>query len=288
MSHDPNEMMLELFRAEVESHADALTSALLKLEQAPSATGLIDGMMRAAHSIKGAARIVRINPAVEIAHVMEDCFVAAQRGQLVLEPSGIDVMLRSVDLLSEVSDASRDSNVDWTSFQLTVDLAVAQLRCVLNGQPIDRLSLSTPEQESRQTVVGEANAKLTNTSSNAFPDPTRQGNSIPFPVTSPSMASPGHAPQGLERIMLPEYLNGVTAEPIRSMLLHSIESQSASQAIHLDFSALQDLDAIGLAFLHSASSFANSHQRTMIFHNIDDELAGILNTVGILNAEGRE
>ena len=36
--------------------------------------------MRAAHSLKGAARIVGLTVGVRVAHAMEDCFVAAQQG----------------------------------------------------------------------------------------------------------------------------------------------------------------------------------------------------------------
>ena len=55
MSNDPHDMMLELFRSEVESHSDMLTSSLLALEQEPSASTL-ERMMRAAHSIAITAR----------------------------------------------------------------------------------------------------------------------------------------------------------------------------------------------------------------------------------------
>ena len=44
--------------------------------------------MRAAHSIKGAARVVGVDPAVSVAHVMEDCFVAAQKGSPHLVAGG--------------------------------------------------------------------------------------------------------------------------------------------------------------------------------------------------------
>ena len=104
MSTDPNDMMLELFRSEVESHSDMLTTSLLALEQEASASTL-ERMMRAAHSIKGAARIVQVAPAVEVAHVMEDCFVAAQKGTLVITPDDVDVMLKGVDLLARISAA---------------------------------------------------------------------------------------------------------------------------------------------------------------------------------------
>jgi hypothetical protein len=53
--------MYELFRAEVDTHCAALSDGLLKLESAPDDIGIIVPLMRAAHSIKGAARIVGID-----------------------------------------------------------------------------------------------------------------------------------------------------------------------------------------------------------------------------------
>lgn len=108
MSSVGNDLMLELFRSEVESHSELLSNSLLRLERDPSDTSVYDSMMRSAHSIKGAARIVRVKAAVDVAHVMEDCFVAAQRGELQIKPSDFDLLLRSVDLLSRISEATKE------------------------------------------------------------------------------------------------------------------------------------------------------------------------------------
>src|SRR5215467_5413263 len=62
--------------------------------------------MRAAHSLKGAARIVNVQSVVRVAHAMEDCFVAAQERKLQLHQSEIDVLLRGVDLLLNISKRS--------------------------------------------------------------------------------------------------------------------------------------------------------------------------------------
>jgi two-component system sensor histidine kinase and response regulator WspE len=50
--------------------------------------------MRAAHSLKGAARIVGVDAGVSVAHVMEDCLVSAQEGRLLLRPEHIDAAAR--------------------------------------------------------------------------------------------------------------------------------------------------------------------------------------------------
>ncbi|MDZ5451040.1 hybrid sensor histidine kinase/response regulator [Labrys sp. ZIDIC5] len=91
--------MRDLFRIEAEGQAEALTTALLTLDKDPMRADQIEACMRAAHSLKGAARIVEIHAAVTIAHAMEDLFVLAQQRGARLDHDRIDVLLRGVDLL---------------------------------------------------------------------------------------------------------------------------------------------------------------------------------------------
>lgn len=127
--------LIDLFRSEVETHSESLSAALLALERAPDDTSRIDEMMRAAHSIKGASRVVGVEPAVRVAHVMEDCFVAAQKGALQLTPADVDVLLRGVDLLSNISTATRDPEANLAQvFDGDVQRVVLELRQVLSGE----------------------------------------------------------------------------------------------------------------------------------------------------------
>lgn len=98
-----NLSMLELFRAEAENQTALLTSGLLELERGPGSPQTFEALMRAAHSLKGAARIVNLHAAVRVAHALEDCFVAAQHGRLNLQRPQVDVLLQGVDLLSQLS-----------------------------------------------------------------------------------------------------------------------------------------------------------------------------------------
>ncbi|MGH7968271.1 MAG: Hpt domain-containing protein, partial [Limisphaerales bacterium] len=50
--------MLELFRAEAETQTGILTNGLLELERGAAPAETFETLMRAAHSLKGAARIV--------------------------------------------------------------------------------------------------------------------------------------------------------------------------------------------------------------------------------------
>ena len=80
--------MLDLFRMEAESQTQVLTAGLLALERDPAAADQLEACMRAAHSLKGAARIVGLEAGVSVAHAMEDCFVAAQEGRVDAAASG--------------------------------------------------------------------------------------------------------------------------------------------------------------------------------------------------------
>lgn len=95
--------MLELFRLEVENQAIILSDGLLALEQDAQDARQLEALMRAAHSIKGAARMVDVETGVKLAHAMEDCFVMAQKGEVVLQPAHIDLLLKGVDQLVAIS-----------------------------------------------------------------------------------------------------------------------------------------------------------------------------------------
>ncbi|HEY4310574.1 MAG TPA: hybrid sensor histidine kinase/response regulator [Pirellulales bacterium] len=115
MSQGGDFSLFELFQEEARAHAAALSQGLLELEADASNPRQIEPLMRAAHSIKGAARIVGIDLAVKLAHVMEDVFVAAQEGQITIMPADIDQLLRGTDLLAELGTATEATTGAWQS-----------------------------------------------------------------------------------------------------------------------------------------------------------------------------
>lgn len=153
--------LIDLFRSEVETHSETLNAALLELERSPGDSSRIDEMMRAAHSIKGASRVVGIDPAVRVAHVMEDCFVAAQKGTLKLTSADVDVLLRGVDLLGTIGGAACNAatNIEG-AYEAEVQAMVAQLEGMLNRKgndaavPLKKTSQPVPVTPKRVTLDG--------------------------------------------------------------------------------------------------------------------------------------
>ncbi|MCL9653463.1 hybrid sensor histidine kinase/response regulator [Pseudomonas protegens] len=95
--------LLELFSLEAEAQTQVLSTGLLALERNPTQADQLEACMRAAHSLKGAARIVGVDAGVSVAHVMEDCLVSAQEGRLYLQPEHIDALLQGTDLLMRIA-----------------------------------------------------------------------------------------------------------------------------------------------------------------------------------------
>ncbi len=105
--------MLELFRREAENQLATLNNGLLELERGQASPELFKELMRATHSFKGAARIVNLPVAVHVAHTMEDCLVAAQKGVLSLGRSETDLLLRGADLLAQLTRRNETNIADW-------------------------------------------------------------------------------------------------------------------------------------------------------------------------------
>lgn len=93
--------MLDLFVVELESHSRTLERGLLGLE-ANSTPQIFESLMRAAHSIKGAARIIGLGKAVNLAHEMEDIFESARKSGRKVNENKIQILLECKDFYSSL------------------------------------------------------------------------------------------------------------------------------------------------------------------------------------------
>ena len=80
----------ELFQTESDEHLQVLDDGLLRLETSPGDTKTLEEVFRAAHSIKGAARMLGVSKVEAIAHHMEDELGQVKRGAITLSSDAID------------------------------------------------------------------------------------------------------------------------------------------------------------------------------------------------------
>src|SRR5712691_8350774 len=122
--------LLHLFSLEAETQTALLSDGLLTLEREPRNADSLETLMRAAHSLKGAARIVQLSTAERLAHVMEDCFVAAQEGRLVLTSEPIEVLLQGVDMLTRIGQAARTDAAPVADLDTALDAVVTAIAAI--------------------------------------------------------------------------------------------------------------------------------------------------------------
>ena len=88
-----------LFALEVEQQTAEVTRHLLQLEAYPDRREPIRPLLRAFHSIKGAARTVGVNEIVELTHLLEDKFAAIVKSSSAFDSGFIELALLSVDAM---------------------------------------------------------------------------------------------------------------------------------------------------------------------------------------------
>ncbi|HEY0984630.1 Hpt domain-containing protein [Schlesneria sp. T3-172] len=297
--------MLEIFRAEVETHVESLTSGILALERDPGDTSHIDEMMRGAHSIKGAARIVGIDPAVRVAHVMEDSFVAAQNGKLTLRPEHVDVLLRGVDMLNRIANASQTPGIDWQKFDSEATPLVAEIKSVLAGTPASSpppapaLSASAPVSVPTPGVpapaaprrpsadvaqpAGPAASSISDVVAAALSQPRAKG-----APAAPLKPVAGSSQFDEITITLPPLFDTAAAELARRSFVAALNANL--RRIRFDLTQTTDIDATGIAFLAAVPSHAKEGIPQFVMSGAVADLQQVLDATGIARlypSEGR-
>ncbi|BAO44396.1 hybrid sensor histidine kinase/response regulator [Thiolapillus brandeum] len=161
MSEDYTQFsMWDLFRMELQLHNEKIASILLLLEQGESDSELYAQMMRAAHSIKGASRVVDLMRVSELAHAMEDVFRLLQQG-IVPDAEQTTFLLQISDYFTSLSLASDEKLVQEIQ------------------QPDVRIDAMIERLHAMQEVIPQSEYKPSNPASQPSPSYERQEELMP-------------------------------------------------------------------------------------------------------------
>ncbi|KAF6696783.1 hybrid sensor histidine kinase/response regulator [Pseudomonas sp. EKM23D] len=209
--------LLELFSLEADAQTQVLSAGLLALERNPTQADQLEACMRAAHSLKGAARIVGVDAGVSVAHVMEDCLVSAQESRLYLQPEHIDALLQGTDLLMRIATPGNDVG------PADIEAYVALMERLLDpSHPSPSVAPPTVPEPAPEPVLEELPPE---------PEPAS-------PVTSDPPRQGKRMTEGGERVLR------VTAERLNSLLDLSSKSLVETQRIKPYLVSLQRLKRI--------------------------------------------
>ena len=238
--------LLELFSLEAETQTQVLNAGLLALERNPTQADQLEACMRAAHSLKGAARIVGVDAGVSVSHVMEDCLVSAQEGRLYLLPEHIDALLQGTDLLMRIATPGN------TVSTADVEAYVALMNRLLDPSQIPAPVVAPVFDVSQLLLAPQPQA----------PQPTFE---------PPLAAEPAQRPQ--RRTESGERVLRVTAERLNSLLDLSSKSLVETQRLKPYLATLQRLKRIQSTSLRALDSLSDQLKVVGLSHEAQEALA---------------
>ena len=247
--------LLELFSLEAEAQTQVLNEGLLALERNPTQADQLEACMRAAHSLKGAARIVGVDAGVSVSHVMEDCLVSAQEGRLYLQREHIDALLQGTDLLMRIATPGN------TVTPQDIEAYVAHMNELLDPSALDA-RVAPPEFDVSQLLLMPAPA---------VPGPAPEPVVEPqFEVPAEAAAEPARRPQRLtesgERVLR------VTAQRLNSLLDLSSKSLVETQRLKPFLVTLQRLKRMQSTNLRAMDTLNEHLKVSGISHEAEQAL----------------
>ena len=125
------EQFLEVFFEEAEEHLANLEHLLLTLDIAAPDREALDGIFRAAHSIKGSSGMFGFDDLTAVTHVLETLLDKIRSGQMALRVEMIDVFLQSRDVLGQLLVCHKHAKADPG---IPVEATVSRLQTLIDSQ----------------------------------------------------------------------------------------------------------------------------------------------------------
>lgn len=154
----------QYFRTEARELLDALNQGALALEKSGASKENVTALLRLAHTLKGAARVVRLPEMADLAHAIEDLLAPFREGAEALGRETVDKILKCLDaagagLAALDLPAEMAQNESSPAARLhTVRMEVAEVDAVLEGlsEATARLSLLRRETAALENLRGLA------------------------------------------------------------------------------------------------------------------------------------
>ncbi len=150
---DEMQEILEDFLIEAFEMIEQLDQDLIELEHNPRDLDLLNRIFRVAHTIKGSSSFLNFDILTSLTHNMEDVLNKARRGELVITPDIMDVVLESIDMMKGLLTNIRDTGSDKSD--IVIDDVVLRLQSISNGEQIATQDTSKPQETIKQETIKE-------------------------------------------------------------------------------------------------------------------------------------
>ena len=162
MDIKPNQFILT-FIAEAHELLQEMEEILLHLESGPHDPDTIDALFRAAHTVKGSAGMLNLEPIVNFAHIVEDVLDRMRDGEIEMEADLVAVLLDSCDHMLQLVNVVAEQGEQLDDAAQARD---SSLRKRLQAYQADARakndgSKDEDSQETRVTLAAEKDIPLT-------------------------------------------------------------------------------------------------------------------------------
>ena len=242
-----DEELRDLFRVESAEHLETLEQGLLRLEKDPADQSTLENVFRAAHSLKGASRMLEVHTVEAIGHRFEDLLGLAKRGQLALDTETVDRLYRGLDGIR----AFVDEAVTGTPSNLELASVLQELEESATDEKPD-----VSDHVVRPAEIGSDVAAAESPISNAVAD-EKETAAEPSQDNAPAPESTPPTPQHESSSEIPDANEAVVIADPELRELFQIESQEHLQTLE-DGLLLLEKEPTDTATLHTVFRSAHS------------------------------
>lgn len=133
MGHEDTEI-IEDFLVETDELLEKLDQDLIELENSPDNYDLLNAIFRCAHTVKGTSGFLGFTTMAELTHHAEDVLNKLRKGDLVMNPHTMDILLEAFDLVKSITEDIRSGRGDS---QQDISGVVERLHLITEGKEGD-------------------------------------------------------------------------------------------------------------------------------------------------------
>ncbi|HEX6292661.1 MAG TPA: hybrid sensor histidine kinase/response regulator [Herpetosiphonaceae bacterium] len=252
------------FREETIDNVRVIAEGLLALENDPGDRATLDGVFRAAHTVKGSSRLLGFGAVANVAHAMESLLGALRDGNIALSATLNDLLLKANDTLLTLATAASEQR----SVEIDTTALIARLEGAASGQPLPDPAPNSPAPDpvdalpaDEQPPAGEPPVAAAETT------PTTAATQAPPASTRPTAAvsaptAPAAAPTAPPAPLTPT-ATAASPRAQRGTVRVRVDRLDRLLAVAGELMVGQQEDTLHLQSLQTLTSLISQQQRTL-------------------------
>ncbi|NTV50392.1 MAG: chemotaxis protein CheA [Geobacteraceae bacterium] len=171
--------LLDGFLAETTELLEKLDDDLIALEKSSDDTDLMNRIFRSIHTIKGASSFLGFDLLVKVAHKTEDVLNRLRKGELVVNPDIMDVILEATDLVKLLVSDIKAGDIQERETEGTINKLLPYLLDTAGAR--QTAATTSPATPSPASDESPAVTETLGTTADSEPAPTAAAAPVPAP-----------------------------------------------------------------------------------------------------------